>query len=92
MHGAVEHHGRGHALEPERADEGGGLPVPMGHRRPATLAPWRPAITPRHLGRGAGLIDEDQPLRLQIGLGLEPGPATPQNVNPMLFAGVRGFF
>ncbi len=29
MHSAVEDHGRGHALQSERADEGGGLPVPM---------------------------------------------------------------
>ena len=28
---AVEHHGRGHAVDPERAREGRGLPVPMRH-------------------------------------------------------------
>ena len=92
VHGSVEHHGGGHALEPERADEGGGLPMSMGYRSPATLAPWRPAITPRHLGRGTRLVDEYQPLRLQIRLSLEPGPAATQDVSPLLLAGVRGFF
>ena len=29
VHGAVEHHGSGHSAQPERVDEGCGLPVPM---------------------------------------------------------------
>ena len=45
----------------------------MRHRCLATLAPWRPAVTPGHLGRSAGLVNEHQPLGLQIGLGVEPG-------------------
>ncbi len=92
MHGAVEHHGRGHAVETERADEGGGLPMPVGHRRLATLAAPRPAMAPRHLGRGPGLIDEDQTLGFQIGLGLEPVLPATRNVRALLLAGVRGFF
>ena len=66
--------------------------MPVRDRRPTALAARRPAVTPGHLGRGSGLVDEHQPLRLQIGLGLEPGPPTTQNVSPLLFAGVRGFF
>ena len=67
VHGAVEHHGRGHAVQPKRADEGGGLPMTMGHRGTAPLA--APAIAPRHFGRGAGFVDDDQSLRLQVRLG-----------------------
>ncbi len=67
-------HWRGHALQSERANEGCRLPVSMRHRCPATHPPWRPAATPRHLGRGAGLVNEHKPLGLQIGLGVEPGP------------------
>ena len=45
MHGAVEHHGGGRSVQPKGADEGGGLPVPMGDRRPAPIArPERRAI------------------------------------------------
>ena len=40
----------------------------MGHRGTAPLAAPCPAIAPRHLGRGAGLVDEDQPLRDQVRL------------------------
>jgi hypothetical protein len=29
VHGAAKDHSGGHALEPESADEGGGLPVPV---------------------------------------------------------------
>ena len=92
VHGAVEDHGRGYPLQPECADEGSRLPMPMGYRRPAAFAARRATITPGHLGRGAGLVDEDQSLRFQIGLGLEPDPPPTQNISPLLFAGVRGFF
>ncbi len=92
MHGPVKDHGRGHAPQSQRADEGGRLPMAMGHGCPAAFAAWRAAIAPRHLGRGTGLIDEYQPLRLQLGLGLEPRPPAAQNISPLLFAGERGFF
>jgi hypothetical protein len=49
-------------------------------------------MAPCHLGRGPGLVDEDQALGVQIGLALEPGPTTTQNVGALLLAGVRGFF
>ena len=29
MHGTIEHHGSGHSVQPQGADEGGGLPVPV---------------------------------------------------------------
>ena len=64
----------------------------MRHRCLATLAPWRPAVTPGHLGRSAGLVNEHQPLGLQIGLGVEPGLPAAQDVSSLLLAGVRGFF
>jgi hypothetical protein len=92
VHGAVEHHGRGHAIQAQRTHEGRGLPVAVGHRCPASLAAPRATVAPRPLGRGAGLVDEDQALGVQIGLRLEPGPAPAQNVRALLLAGVRGFF
>ncbi|MEA2852980.1 MAG: hypothetical protein QOE02_2999 [Rhodospirillaceae bacterium] len=66
--------------------------MPMGHRGPAALAAWRPPASTSHLGRCSRLIDEDQALRGQLRLGIEPGPATSQDVSPLLLAGVRGFF
>ena len=48
MHGAVEHHGRGHSAQPQRADEGRGLPMAMStgarQRCPRKARPERRAI------------------------------------------------
>ncbi len=49
-------------------------------------------MAPGHLGRSAGLVNEHQPLGLQIGLGVEPGLPAAQDVSSLLLAGVRGFF
>jgi hypothetical protein len=66
--------------------------MPMGHRGPAPLAAWCPSASTSHLGRCSRLIDEDQALRVELRLGIEPGPAASQDVSPLLLVGVRGFF
>ena len=45
-----------------------------------------------HIGRGPGLIDEDEALGIEIELHLEPGLAALRDVRPILFAGVCGLF
>lgn len=92
VHGAIQDHRRRHAAQPEGADEGGGLPVSVWHRRPASLTTGRPAAQPGHLCRGAGLVDEDQAFRIKIGLEVKPSLSPPQNVRPLLLGGVRCFF
>ena len=52
----------------------------------------RATAAARHFGRSASLVDEDQLVRFEIRLGVEPGPPTPQHVRPLLLAGVGGFF
>ncbi len=44
-----------------------------------------------HLGRGAGLVDEDELLGIKIGLGVEPGLAAGDDIRPLLLGGERGF-
>ena len=69
------------------------LLVPPGQTLPPRVPAYSgPASAPGHLGRGPGLVDEDQAFRFQTGLALEPGLATTQNVRALLLAGVRGFF
>lgn len=46
----------------------------------------------RHLGGGAGLIDEDQALGIEFELPVEPGLATCQNIRPILLVRVRCLF
>src|SRR3546814_4092172 len=72
VHRTVERHRGGDAAQAQGADEGGGLPVAVRDRSTAAFASERPTVHPRHLGRGSRLIDEDQPLRVEMGLGLEP--------------------
>ena len=48
------------------------------------------AAQPRYLGVQTGLVDEDQPLGVEVELALEPRPAPSQDVRPILLAGVRG--
>ena len=50
------------------------------------------AVGPRHVGLRPGLVDEDQPRWVELGLRLEPGLAPPQHVWAVLLAGVRGLF
>jgi hypothetical protein len=91
-HRPVEHHRRGHALQTQRSGEGGGLPVPVRDGRPAALPALRPATPAGHFGRGAGFVDEDQMLWIEIRLGVEPSLPPRGDVGPPPLAGVRGFF
>src|SRR3546814_11130372 len=91
MHGAVEHHRRGHAAGPQSADEGRGLPVTIRHRSPAALAAWRAAAAACHLGRRPGLVDDQQTIRHQRRLEFTPGPPAPQDLLKLALAGVRDF-
>ena len=57
-------------------------------RLPRSARPRRP----RHVGRGAGLVDEDQLRRIKTGLAVLPGRPRRLHVRPRLLGGVRGFF
>jgi hypothetical protein len=91
-HRAVEHHRCGHAAEPERADEGSRLPVAVRDRRPQPFSARRSPMQARHLGAGAGLVDEHQRVRVEIELALEPRLASAQDVRPILLGRVPGLF
>jgi hypothetical protein len=45
-----------------------------------------------HVRAGPSLVDEDQPVGVEIELALEPVPAAGEDVGPVLFGGVRGLF
>ena len=64
----------------------------VGDGGPAALTALGPASQAGHLGRGAGLIDEDELLGIEVGLGVEPGLAAESDIRPLLLGGVRGFF
>jgi hypothetical protein len=62
------------------------------HAHAQPLAARRPPIPARHVGRGPGLIDEDEAFRVEIELSLEPVLAPLHDVRSILLAGVRGLF
>ena len=54
-----------------------------------TLPFWGPAVAPRHIGRSPGLVDEDEPVRVEVGLTVEPGFPPRQDVGTILLRGMR---
>lgn len=92
VHRAVENHRRRHPAQAKTADKGGGFPVPVRNRRPAPFAARSTSPEPGHFGRGAGFVDENQALGIKIRLEVEPRLSLPENVAPLLLAGVRRFF
>ena len=51
-----------------------------------------PATGAGHVGRGPGLVDEHQAIRIEVELALEPFPAARQDVGALLFGCVRRLF
>ena len=55
----------------------GEFPMAMGHGGAASLASGRTTVKARHLGVGGGLVDEDDPRRIEVELSFEPRLARP---------------
>ncbi len=91
-HRSVEHERRGHARQPERADEGGGVPMAVRHAHAQPLALGCAAMQACHLGARSGLVDEDQPPGIEVGLLGEPGTAALQDIRAILLGRVAGLF
>jgi hypothetical protein len=68
------------------------LPMGVGDGGTKPLAAQAVAVRAGHLGRGPGLIDEHQALRLEVELPLEPCPAPGQDIEAVLLGGVRGLY
>ena len=88
----VERARRDETVLPQRADEGRRLPVPPRNRADEALAARASAIEPRHLGRGAGLIDKHQIVRSPFGLLRPPLLASFRYVGAILLCGALRLF
>ena len=62
------------------------------HACPQAPPPERASVTPGHVGGSPGLVDEDQPLGIEVEPALEPGFARLQDVGAILLLGVGGLF
>ena len=92
VHRSVEDPSGDHAGSTQAGHEGGGLPVAVRHAGAQPLAARGSAIAARHVGRGPGLVDEDELVRIEIELPLEPLLAPLQDVGAVLLGRVRRLF
>ena len=90
--GAVQHHRRDHAAQPQARDQRGGLAVAVREAHAQPGAAPTPPVAAGHVCGGPGLVDEDQPFGIEIGLGVEPGPALAQDVGTVLLNRVASLF
>src|SRR5215210_7165018 len=64
----------------------------MRHASPQPPTARGPSVAPGHVRGSPGLVDEDQPLGIEIELALEPGLAPLANIRPVLLGGMRRLF
>lgn len=76
----------------EAGDKGRGFPVAERDTGAQPLAPGRPAMPPRHVGRGPCLVDEDETLRIKVRLAIEPVLTPLQDIRPVLLGSMRRLF
>src|SRR5580765_6172767 len=92
IHGAVQEQRRSHSGEAQSRGKGCHFPVAMRHAGPAAFAARTAPVPPRHLGVRTRFVNEDETLRLEIGLVLEPRFAAPYDIGAVLFVGMRRLF
>ena len=85
----VDDHRRDHSGEPETGDEGRRLPMAVWDPAPEAL-PFRGAAAfACHVRRRLGFVDEDEAVRVEIELSVEPLLSPLQYVGPVLLGGMR---
>ncbi len=92
VHWTIEDHGRSDPVVKQRGGEGGGFPTAMGHGGAASLAPGRTTLKARHLGVRGGLVDEDDPRRIEVELAFKPRLTGRVHRAAALFGRVRRLF
>ncbi len=88
----VQHHRRDHATEPQACDQRRGLSVAVREAHAQPRAALAAPMAACHVGRGPGLINEDEPLGVEVRLSVKPGAPLAQNVRSILLDGVAGLF
>ena len=92
MDRALECEGGGDGGPGQAGEEGRGLPLAVGRIAVEALALRAPAPQGRHVGLHPGLVDEDQPVRIDPGLERAPALASPYNIRTQPLIGDGGFF
>jgi hypothetical protein len=80
------------AIDPQGCDEGERLPVTVRNPRRQALSPRSPAAQRCHVGLDPGLIEEDQPFRVDAMLMGLPSLPLASDVWPILLGRQNAFF
>ena len=59
---------------------------------PQAFAALATAMCSRHVGRCPGLVDEDEPVTIELALALAPGFPPRQDIRAILLGGMGGLF
>lgn len=88
----VENPWRFDAIVPQGGNEGHGLPMAVGGMGDQPFAARAPATQRRHVRLDPGLIDKDQPCRVNARLVTDPLLAPAPELWPQLLGGQNRFF
>lgn len=88
----VLHHRCDHPGDPQSCDQRGGLAVAVREAHSQPLAFLTATMAAAHVGRGPGLVDEQEPFPPQIELAVEPVAALLQDVGAVLFDCMASLF
>jgi hypothetical protein len=88
----VDDAGRVDPVRPQCRQEGQRPPFAERRLGEEPLTSRASSMPARHVGLGPGLVDEDQPRRIELGLMALPALTPPCDVGPVLLRGVQAFF
>jgi hypothetical protein len=88
----VEDARRGKPIAAQRTEEGQRAPVAMRGEAAQTLAARPPTPERSHVGLDPGLVDEDQPPRIETALPASPALPSSRDVGTCLLKGEQRFF
>lgn len=89
---SVEQGGGDETAGAKGGGDGDCLVMPMRHRAAAALTALRASVGPHHVGGGRGLIDEDEAVRIEIELAVEPNVSGGPHILALLLGGVKSPF
>jgi len=95
VHRRVDDEGRSEGVATQSGDEGLGFPMAERGFGAEALAPQATSARARHFRGGSGLVEEDQPLRLEPHPGLPLSPpflSRLADIGAIAFAGQKRFF
>lgn len=86
---SVEHQWGDQAFATQRTDEGGRLPVPLGHPSWAALPVWRTSPARAHVRDRPGLVEKHHAAHVEAGSLGGPGCPRLRDVGPLLLGGLE---